>query len=128
MAAVNLLANQYAYPRVLAAQQLTSTAETTILSPGGAPLAAPGTSVSITHGVLCNTTGSAVTVSLSLVPSGGTAGVANRVMAAYSLPAGDSLDLRGYVVGAKLNEGDFLSALAGTANAVTVVLSGVVSS
>jgi hypothetical protein len=73
--------------------------------------------------VLCNTTSTAATISLSRVPSGGTAGATNRFMSAFSVPANDTVtvDVKQY-----LNAGDFLSGLQGTSAAVTVTINGVV--
>lgn len=122
MAPPNILANTSTVARVLVSQQVTSTTETAVYT------VAANQSVTIKSGVLCNVTGSPVTVSLSLVNSGGTADGTHRVISGYSLAAGDSLDLRGYVTGAVLGDGDIVSILVGTANAIDVVITGLVSS
>lgn len=72
--------------------------------------------------ILCNTTSTAATISISAVPSGGTAGVANRIIAGFSVAANDTKTVPLSTV---LNTGDFLSALQGTASAITVTTSGV---
>lgn len=66
----------------------------------------------VSTAALTNTTGAAVTVSISLVRSGGSAGDTNRFVKAYSLAANDSLPLGDYLGGGFLNEGDFVSAIA----------------
>lgn len=122
MAAPNILSNNSTVAKVLVSQQVTATTETALYT------VASGQSITIKSGVLCNVSGSAVTVSLSVVQSGSSADGTHRVIAGYSLAAGDSLDLRGYLTGAVLGDGDLISILVGTGNAVDVVLTGLVSS
>lgn len=73
--------------------------------------------------VMANTTANDSTVSLSLVPSGGVAGVTNRILPSVKVPANS-------VASIKFNQfmsvGDFLSALQGTAGAITLTISGVI--
>lgn len=83
--------------------------------------------VKISSACLCNTTSSAVTVSVSLVPSGGTAGVTNRVVNAYSLAANDSMVLT-EILGAMLDAGASINVNTSTANAVNAAITGAVSS
>ncbi|WP_260932128.1 hypothetical protein [Mycolicibacterium llatzerense] len=116
----NLMASTSALPQVLVSQQVASSETTQYTGPASS-------AVKIASAVLTNTTGSPVTVSLSLVKSGGTAGSANRVLSAYSLGAGDSTVVS-ELSGQFLGPGDFISALAGTASAVSFVMSGVVFS
>jgi hypothetical protein len=120
MPATSLMDATLAVPQVLVSQQLASS-ETTQYT------AAALNWVKIASAVLTNTSGSAVTVSISVVKTGGTAGAANRVLSAYSLAAGDSTSLT-ELAGVFLGPGDFISALAGTATAVAFVVSGVVFS
>lgn len=72
--------------------------------------------------IVCNPTAAAVAYTLYLVPSGGTAGVANALMSAVSIAAGQTqiFDLE-----QELNPGDFLADLASVAAALTVTISGV---
>lgn len=70
-----------------------------------------------------NTTGSAATLTVKLVPSGGAAGAANTIISAKSLTAGEVYTFP-EVVGHVLNAGDFISTLAGTATAITIRASG----
>jgi hypothetical protein len=80
---------------------------------------------------LCNVSGSAVTVSVSVVASGGTAGATNRVISGYSLAAGDTIsheDGLSVLKELRLGPGDFISVNAGTSSAVDCVLTGEVIS
>ena len=70
-----------------------------------------------------NTTASAATVTVKLVPSGGAAGVGNTIVSAKALAAGEAYTFP-ELVGHVLNPGDFISTLAGTAAAITVRASG----
>jgi hypothetical protein len=106
-------------PKVLVAQQLTAS-EATVYQ------VSAGTAVAIATATLCNTSGSSRTVSLSVVKTGGTAGVANRV-AIITLEASESCVVE-ELVGLLLGPGDFVSGLASAAAAVTITLTGAVSS
>lgn len=115
----NIMAATTITPQVLVAQTLAASETTQYTGPASS-------SVKITKAVLCNTSGANVTVSISLVKSGGTAGAANRLLASYSLVAGDSTVLD-ELTDQVLTAGDFVSALASTASVVALVMSGVVS-
>lgn len=72
--------------------------------------------------VLCNTTATAATVTLYMVTSGGTPGVANAIVYSYNVNPNDTIVIDGsFVMGA----GDFLAAVQATASAITVTVSGV---
>jgi len=71
---------------------------------------------------LCNTTVSAVTVTIYIVPSGGTAGASNTVLSAYSVAAGETYVVTG-AIGQWIEDGGTLQALASSATAVTLLLS-----
>jgi hypothetical protein len=116
MATPNLTAITTVTPGLLASQQLSS-GEQTIYTVGAAKAAKLGSLV------LTNTSSSACTVAVSVVASGGTAGTTNRVVAPYSLAAGDSMTVP-EVAGMWLGAGAFLSVNAGTASSVDVTLSG----
>lgn len=79
------------------------------------------TDVRVTEIVLCNVTASAATVSISAVPSGGTAGVTNRLIDTLPVAAHETA-----VIGLStyLTTGDFIAALQGTSGAVTCTISG----
>lgn len=116
----NLMAATSGLPQVLVSQQLASSETTQYTGPANS-------AVKIAKAVLTNTTASAVTVSVSVCKTGQTAGASNRVVSGYSLTAGDSLVVA-QLEGQFLGPGDFISAIAGTATAVTLEASGVVFS
>lgn len=72
--------------------------------------------------VIANTTGSAATIAVSLVASGGTAGASNRVIPTVSIAANTLVSLTFNQV---LATGGFISTIAGTATALTLTASGV---
>lgn len=72
--------------------------------------------------VAYNGSGSATTLAINLVPSGGAAGASN-VVVNKTLNAGESYTFP-EIVGNVLNKGDFVSIIAGAASAVTFRLSG----
>lgn len=80
----------------------------------------------IATATLCNTSASVRTVELSVVKSGGAAGDGNRV-AIIELAADESCVVE-EIVGLLMGPGDFISGFASTAGAVSVVLTGAVSS
>lgn len=81
-----------------------------------------GRSVILKHIMVTNTTGSAATFTLSLVPSGGSPAASNRLYVATSVPANGLISL---ILSQVMNQGDFLSALQPTTNALTMHISGV---
>jgi hypothetical protein len=106
--------------RLLASQQLAATGENLVYQVGGF------TEVTVTSAALCNVSGSTVVVGVSVVPNGGTAASTNKIVYQYSLPAGDTVDLRDYLVGLGLGVGDSIWVNTATANAVNAVMSGLV--
>jgi len=70
-----------------------------------------------------NTTAGAVALTVKLVQSGGAAGVANTIVSAKSLSAGECYTFP-EIVGHVLNPGDFLSTLAAAATSITIRASG----
>jgi hypothetical protein len=115
----NLLAITSMLPGTLVSQQLPSGDHTVFTCPAS-------TAVRIFHGTLCNVSGSAVTVSLSVVPNGGTLDGSHKAIAGFALAAGDTLSLKDYLTGAMLAPGDFISVNSSAATAVDVVISGLV--
>lgn len=79
------------------------------------------TDVKVTSLVLCNTTTTAATVTVSVVPSGGTAGVTNQIVSALSVSANSTIVIETSIY---MTTGDFIAALQGTSGAVTVTISG----
>lgn len=74
---------------------------------------------------LTNTTAGAVTVTMYLVPSGGSASASNCILSARSIPAGTTFNVTS-AIGQWLDTGGTLQALASSATSVTLVASGVV--
>lgn len=74
----------------------------------------------VTQIIACNTTGGALTATLSIVPLSGTAGSTNRVLAAKSIPANDTLIVD---IDQVMPAGSFLSGQASGAG-VTFTISG----
>lgn len=72
---------------------------------------------------LCNTTAGAVTATIDLVDSGGTAGVSERVISARSIAAGETYTCP-EVAGHILNSGDTLQGLASANTSLTIRVSG----
>lgn len=120
MTATSLMDSTLAVPAVLVAQQLAAT-ETTQYT------AASAHWVKIASARLTNTSASPVTVSVSVVKTGGSAGSSNRVLSSYALAAGDGISLD-ELKDTFLGPGDFVSAIASAATAVAFVMSGVVFS
>lgn len=106
----------------------TATAITPITLQGQLPTveapfysAAAGKALKVSTARLTNTSGTTVNgVSLSVVKSGGAAGAANRIVSNLALTANASVDIP---IGV-LNEGDFITAVAGTAASVTFAITG----
>lgn len=120
MAGQNVIAAASISPQVIVSQQLGTSDAAVYTVPAS-------TSVKVAQASLCNTTGTAVTVYLSLVQTGGTVGDGtHRVISGYSLAANDTLPLNGYIGGAMLGPGDKIAGYAGTATAVDLVITGTV--
>jgi hypothetical protein len=79
------------------------------------------TDAKVTEVVITNTSAAPATVSLSAVPTGGTAGNTNRLLAGITLDGSSVviMDMSVY-----LTAGDFLSAVQATAGAITLTISG----
>jgi hypothetical protein len=81
---------------------------------------------------LCNTSASAVTVSVGVVPSGGTVGDGtHRILNSYALAANDTIsqeDVIAAVKGALLPTGAMIAVAASATGAIDWVLTGAVSS
>lgn len=70
-----------------------------------------------------NTTGGAVSLTVKLIPNGGSAGASNTIVSARSLAAGECYTFP-EIVGHVLNPGDVISTLASSATSITVRGSG----
>jgi len=107
--------------QILYSGQLASTSATSVYT------VPTGKTVKIATGTVCNTSGSAVTVSVSLLKSGDTVDGTHKVIHSYPLAAGDTLSLTEYLGGAMLGEGEAVNVQAGTGAVLDVVLTGAVS-
>lgn len=107
--------------QILETTQLAGTSATTVYT------VPANSTVKIATATLCNSSAAAVAVTVNLVKSGGTAGVGNRIVSAYSLAAGNTFNLTEFLAGAMLAEGEFISVTAGAGAAITVALTGAVS-
>lgn len=116
MATPNLTAITTVTPRVLASSQLASGESTAYTVP-------TSKAAKIAKFVLTNTSASTVTVSASVVPSGGTVDGTHRVVSAYPLAAGDTIVVT-EVDGVWLGQGDFLSVNVSAGAAVDILVSG----
>lgn len=76
---------------------------------------------------LTNTTAGAVTATVHLVPSGGSASASNCVLSARSIAAGETYIVPG-AIGQTLDAGGTLQALASAGTAISLVASGIESS
>jgi hypothetical protein len=81
------------------------------------------TLTTISAATLTNSTGSARTATLYLVPSGGTPGAANMILSARTISPGESYNVA-QAIGQTIPAGATLQALADAAAAVTLVASG----
>ena len=121
MAGDNIIAATTIAPKILRSTYLPITTEAAQYT------VAAGQSVKVATASITNVTATAVTVSISLCPTGGSLDGTHRVVSSYSLPANDTLEL-GMLKGAMLGPGDIIGGLAGTASAVVLVVTGTVHS
>lgn len=117
MATPNLLGITIVSPGILNTPAQLGSGETTVYTVGAAKAAKLATLS------LCNSSASPVTVSVSLVPAGGTAGVGNRLIYNFSLAAGDTTTVS-EAAGAWLGASAFVSINVSAATAVTAILTG----
>ena len=77
----------------------------------------------ITHLAICNTSASAVTIDLNVVPNGGTVADTNLMLSSLSIAANDTYVL--YSGGEKmlLGNGDFISITSSAGNVLTSIIS-----
>lgn len=80
------------------------------------------TSAIVKNIIITNTTGTAATLTLSIVPSGGTAGATNRIITGLSVSGNDTAV---FDISAVMATGDFIAGLQGTSGSLTVNISGV---
>lgn len=116
MATPNLNAITSVIPKILASAQLAS-GDNTVYTVGASKAA------KLAKLVLSNVSASAVTVSASIIPSGGTVDGTHKIVSAYSLLAGDSTvitEIENVWIGA----GDYISVNASAATSINVFASG----
>lgn len=80
------------------------------------------TSLIVKQITICNTSTSSASISLNVVPFGGSASSANLVVSNYSVQANATQSLN---LSQVLSTGDVISALQGTSGAITLIISGV---
>jgi hypothetical protein len=85
--------------------------------------AAAATRVIIDKFTATNITGGAITLTIYLVPSGGSAGASNTIISALSIAAGATTDLT-QLQNQILNSGDFVSVFASAATSIVIRMSG----
>lgn len=102
--------------RLVSGSQLTTSAATYYTVPAN-------TTTTISACTLTNTTAGAVTATVYLVPSGGSAGVTNCILSARVIAAGESYNV-GSAIGQTMPADGTLQALAGSATSITLVASG----
>jgi hypothetical protein len=102
----------------------------TVLYPTGTPASTGVTlytvgankSVIVKNLVMANTTGNEATITVHIVPSGGSASNTNRILSSYAVPANGASTLDCSIV---MPDGSSLFAQNGTNGAVTLTISGV---
>ena len=102
--------------RLVDGSQLTAAAATYYTVP-------TNTLTTISACTLTNTTAGAVTATVHLVPSGGSATASNMILSARTLAAGESFNV-GSAIGQTLAAGGTLQALAGAVTSISLVASG----
>jgi hypothetical protein len=86
-----------------------------------------GSAVKVATFSLTNVTGSAVVVSVSVVPLGGTVDGTHKIVSSYSLAANDTTKIT-EIEGAMLDAGAFISINASAVTAIDYLLTGTVAS
>lgn len=110
------------FGQILYSGQLATTSATSVYT------VPSGKTAKVAQGTVCNTSGSTVNVTVSLLKSGDTADSTHAVISGYPLAAGDTIALKDYIGGAMLAELEAISVTASTANVIDVVITGAVSS
>lgn len=100
----------------LAQSCVASTTETTVYT------VPASTTTIVKQIVVANVTGTAAVTSLSLVASGGTAGVTNRIYEQISIPANSTVT---FDLSQVMATGGFISIKQGTASSITTTISGI---
>jgi hypothetical protein len=98
-------------------QAVLTTSDVTLYTVPGA------TSIILKEIILTNTTAASATVSISIVPSAGSAGVSNRIFEQVAVPAFTSVIIGD--VAEVMPTGEFISAKSSAATTITIRASGV---
>lgn len=72
---------------------------------------------------VCNTSGGAVTVTIYIVPSGGSVGASSLIVATFSIAANTTVDMT-QIQNQILEAGDFIAALASSTTVMTIRAAG----
>lgn len=107
--------------KILASSQLSATTDTTVYTVPAA------SAVKVATATLSNVGTAAVTVSVSVVPSGGAVDGTHKIVPDFSLAVNDSTNLP-EVAGAMLDAGAFISIKASVAASINYLVTGSVSS
>lgn len=110
--------------KILASGQVAATTATTIYTVPAA------SAVKLATLAISNVTAAAVTVTVSIVPSGGVVDGTHQILSSYSLAAYDTIsqeDVLSAIKGAFLDAAALVAVTASTANAVDYLLTGAVS-
>lgn len=99
-------------PKVITAAQLTTSAATYYTTP-------TNVTTTISALSLCNTTAGAVTATVHLVPSGGSASATNMILSARTLAAGESFSVP-YAIGQSMAQGGTIQALASANTSISL--------
>lgn len=81
--------------------------------------------VVVRHGVFTNTTAGAVTCTVEIVPSGGSAGDPSKILDAFSIAAHTAY-VSPEIAGVVLNAGDTIQAFASAATSISANISGII--
>lgn len=118
----DLNASTHFTPKILCSTQLASTSATAVYT------VPSSSSVRISHGTICNVTGSPVTVTVAIVPASGSDDGSHTILHQYPLDAHDTKSLGEYLGACMLTAAESISVTASSANAVDVVITGTVHS
>ncbi|GAB3776826.1 L-lysine 2,3-aminomutase [Nocardioides ginsengisegetis] len=116
MATPNLTAITTVTPKILASAQMASGDNAAYTVPANK-------AAQIKTMVLSNVSGAAVTITVSVIPSGGSVDGTHKVVSGYSLASNDSTTIS-EVVGSWLGAGDKVNVNAAAATAIDCVITG----
>lgn len=116
MATPNLTSLTNVAPKIMASLQLAVGDNAIYTVPGGH-------AAKLTKMILCNVSGAAVNVAVSIIPSAGVVDGTHKILSTYPIPANDSLTVD-EVGDMWLAEGDKVSVNSGTTAAIDATLTG----